>query len=75
MIGIGCIISLWTITPSDECLNMMPLFHIGGTVRNLFNPILSGGSVISCNGFNPIYSILQQLMLMSLIPKMMSLWI
>ena len=68
MIGIGCIISLWTITPSDECLNMMPLFHIGGTVRNLFNPILSGGSVISCNGFNPIYSILQQLMLMSLIP-------
>ena len=56
MIGIDCILSLWTITPSDVRLNMMPLFHIGGTVRNLFNPILSDGLVISCNGFNPIYS-------------------
>jgi len=52
----------------------MPLFHIEGTVRNLFNPILSGGSVISCNGVNPIYSIIQQMMLMSSIPKMMSVW-
>ena len=40
--------------PSDICLNMMPLFHIGGIVRNLFSPILSGGSVISCSGFDPV---------------------
>ena len=54
MIGVGCIISSWNLTPSDVCLNMMPLFHIGGIVRNLFAPILSGGSVISCSGFDPL---------------------
>ena len=27
--------------------------YIGGIVRNLFTSILSGGSVISCNGFDP----------------------
>jgi acyl-CoA synthetase (AMP-forming)/AMP-acid ligase II len=31
---------------------MMPLFHVGGIVRNLFSPIASGGSVIMCAGFN-----------------------
>jgi len=54
VIGVGCIISSWNLTPSDVCLNMMPLFHIGGIVRNLLAPILSGGSVISCNGFDPL---------------------
>ena len=54
VIGVGCIISSWNLSPSDVCLNMMPLFHIGGIVRNLFAPILSGGSVISCNGFDPL---------------------
>jgi acyl-CoA synthetase (AMP-forming)/AMP-acid ligase II len=33
---------------------MMPLFHIGGIVRNVFSPILSGGSVICCSGFDPV---------------------
>jgi len=32
---------------------MMPLFHVGGIVRNLFAPILSGGSTIMCSGFDP----------------------
>ena len=32
---------------------MMPLFHVGGIVRNLFAPILSGGSSIVCTGFDP----------------------
>ena len=31
---------------------MMPLFHVGGIVRNLFAPILSGGSVVMCAGFD-----------------------
>jgi acyl-CoA synthetase (AMP-forming)/AMP-acid ligase II len=52
--GIGSIICSWNLQPSDVCLNMMPLFHIGGIVRNIFSPILSGGSVISCSGFDPI---------------------
>lgn len=33
-------------------VNMMPLFHVGGIVRNLFAPILSGGSAIMCAGFD-----------------------
>jgi len=32
---------------------MMPLFHIGGIMRNLLAPILSGGSSIMCIGFDP----------------------
>lgn len=35
-------------------VNMMPLFHVGGIVRNLFAPIMSGGSAIMCSGFDPI---------------------
>jgi acyl-CoA synthetase (AMP-forming)/AMP-acid ligase II len=33
---------------------MMPLFHIGGIVRNVCSPILAGGCVIACQGFDPI---------------------
>ena len=33
-------------------VNMMPLFHVGGIVRNLFAPICSGGSAIMCAGFD-----------------------
>lgn len=54
IIGAGCIISSWNLTPADVCLNMMPLFHIGGIVRNLLCPILSGGSVILCGGFDSV---------------------
>ena len=52
--GIGSIVLSWNLQPEDVCLNMMPLFHIGGIVRNIFSPLLSGGSVISCSGFDPI---------------------
>ena len=31
----------------------MPLFHIGGIMRNVLSPILSGGCVITCSGFDP----------------------
>lgn len=31
---------------------MMPLFHVGGIVRNLWAPVLSGGSAIMCGGFD-----------------------
>ena len=31
----------------------MPLFHVGGIVRNLLAPVLSGGSTIVCTGFDP----------------------
>ena len=38
---------------SVHIVNMMPLFHVGGIMRNLFAPILSGGSSIMCIGFDP----------------------
>jgi len=50
--GVGCIISSWNLGPLDVCLNMMPLFHIGGIMRNILSPILSGGSVITCSAFD-----------------------
>ena len=52
--GVGCIISSWNLSPADVCMNMMPLFHIGGIVRNILSPILSGGCVVTCNGFDPL---------------------
>jgi acyl-CoA synthetase (AMP-forming)/AMP-acid ligase II/acetyltransferase-like isoleucine patch superfamily enzyme/acyl carrier protein len=52
--GVGCIVSSWNLKPSDVCLNMMPLFHIGGIMRNILSPILSGGCVIACSGFDPL---------------------
>ncbi len=52
--GVGCIIASWNLKPSDVCLNMMPLFHIGGIMRNVLSPILSGGCVVTCNSFDPI---------------------
>lgn len=32
----------------------MPLYHVGGIVRNLLAPVLSGGSAVMCAGFDPI---------------------
>lgn len=29
LVGVGCIVSSWALGPSDVCLNMMPLFHVG----------------------------------------------
>lgn len=54
VIGVGCIIASWNLQPSDVCLNMMPLFHIGGIVRNVLSPLLSGGAVIACSGFDSL---------------------
>jgi acyl-CoA synthetase (AMP-forming)/AMP-acid ligase II len=35
-------------------VNMMPLFHVGGIVRNLLSPMMTGGSTIMCSGFDAI---------------------
>ena len=32
----------------------MPLFHIGGVVRNVLAPVMSGGSAVMCSGFDPV---------------------
>ena len=33
LVGSLCIARSWVLTPNDSCLNMMPLFHIGGISR------------------------------------------
>ncbi|KAK4032402.1 hypothetical protein C8A01DRAFT_20522, partial [Parachaetomium inaequale] len=44
--GVAEVISSWSLTDRDTSLNMMPLYHVGGLVRNIFAPVLSGGSVV-----------------------------
>ncbi|KAI0976945.1 acetyl-CoA synthetase-like protein [Xylaria arbuscula] len=51
--GVKLVIDSWALTKNDICLNMMPLYHIGGIIRNLFAPLLSGGSTICCPSFDP----------------------
>lgn len=61
VIGTLCVAVSWRLTPTDCNLNMMPLFHVGGIVRNLLAPLLTGGSVILCIAFdsNLFWDILQ----------------
>lgn len=51
--GIAMVIESWGLSPSMRCLNQMPLNHVGGLIRNLFAPVMSGGSVICCSAFDP----------------------
>jgi acyl-coenzyme A synthetase/AMP-(fatty) acid ligase len=50
--GIAMVIDSWGLSPSMRCLNQMPLNHVGGLIRNLFAPIMSGGSIICCSAFD-----------------------
>ncbi|KAJ7212625.1 AMP-dependent synthetase and ligase [Mycena pura] len=52
IVGTCAVVESWNLRPTDVNLNMMPLFHVGGIVRNLLAPILSGGSAIMCAGFD-----------------------
>ncbi|KAF4337287.1 coenzyme a synthetase [Fusarium beomiforme] len=50
--GVAFVIESWGLTSEDICLNMMPLYHVGGLVRNIFAPIFSGGSTVCCPSFD-----------------------
>lgn len=50
--GVAMVVESWGLSPSMRCLNLMPLNHVGGLIRNLFAPVMSGGSVICCNAFD-----------------------
>ncbi|KAK3709125.1 hypothetical protein LTR37_011104 [Vermiconidia calcicola] len=50
--GVAMVVESWGLGPSMRCLNQMPLNHVGGLIRNLFAPIMSGGSVICCSAFD-----------------------
>ncbi|KAG7094621.1 putative NRPS-like protein biosynthetic cluster [Marasmius oreades] len=54
VIGSWAVVQSWGLRPSDVNLNMMPLFHVGGVVRNLLAPVFSGGSTIVCAGFDAV---------------------
>ncbi|KAH8673483.1 hypothetical protein BX600DRAFT_410242 [Xylariales sp. PMI_506] len=51
--GAHMVITSWGLNPRETCLNMMPLHHVGGLIRNVFAPIFAGGSTICCAAFNP----------------------
>lgn len=42
----------WELLPTDVNCNLMPLFHVGGIVRQVYSPLLSGGTVICCPSFD-----------------------
>ncbi|EEP81832.1 predicted protein [Uncinocarpus reesii 1704] len=50
--GVAFVIESWGLSSDDCCLNMMPLNHVGGLIRNLFAPVMAGGSTICCSGFD-----------------------
>ncbi|KAI8065173.1 hypothetical protein BC940DRAFT_305002 [Gongronella butleri] len=51
-VGTLCVAFSWGLRNTDINVNMMPLFHVGGIIRNLFAPIFTGGTVILCKGFD-----------------------
>ncbi|POS72287.1 peroxisomal-coenzyme A synthetase [Diaporthe helianthi] len=51
--GVAFVIESWALTEEDVCLNMMPLYHVGGLIRNIFAPVFSGGSTVCCPAFDP----------------------
>ncbi|KAI1878253.1 uncharacterized protein JN550_000435 [Neoarthrinium moseri] len=51
--GAQMVIKSWGLTADETCLNMMPLHHVGGLLRNVFAPIFAGGSTICCPAFDP----------------------
>jgi acyl-CoA synthetase (AMP-forming)/AMP-acid ligase II len=53
LVATACISVSWNLTEQDTNCNLMPLFHVGGIIRQVFSPILSGGAVICCPSFDP----------------------
>lgn len=52
IIGTLAVVKSWDLRDGDVNLNMMPLFHVGGIVRNLLAPIMSGGCAVVAAGFD-----------------------
>ena len=54
IITAAAIIALsWNLSYNDTNCNMMPLFHVGGIVRQIYAPLFAGSSVICCPNFDP----------------------
>lgn len=48
------IVDHYTLTPGDVSLCVMPLFHVHGLVASTLSTLLSGGTVVAPNKFNPL---------------------
>mmetsp|Transcript_10770 Transcript_10770/g.18277 ORF Transcript_10770/g.18277 Transcript_10770/m.18277 type:complete len:1054 (+) Transcript_10770:105-3266(+) len=53
IIGAHCIRKTLELTQKDKCLNMLPLFHIGGLACNILATAAAGATVICTPGFKP----------------------
>jgi acyl-CoA synthetase (AMP-forming)/AMP-acid ligase II/acetyltransferase-like isoleucine patch superfamily enzyme/acyl carrier protein len=53
-VGASCLAAALELGPEDRGYNMMPLFHVGGIVRNLFAPFLAGSGMIYSSGFDAV---------------------
>ena len=51
-VGAACIAVALELGPDDRGYNMMPLFHVGGIIRNLYAPLLAGSGMIYSDGFD-----------------------
>ena len=54
LVATAVILVSWRLTSEDVNCNLMPLFNVGGIVRHVFSPVLSGGCVICCPSFDPL---------------------
>jgi len=52
-----------SLNPSDKCLSMWELFHVGGLVDLLLAPLHAGSTVIATKGFDPnkFFELLEEL--------------
>ena len=52
-VGASCLAAALELGPKDRGYNMMPLFHVGGIVRNLYAPFIAGSGMIYSPGYDP----------------------
>jgi acyl-CoA synthetase (AMP-forming)/AMP-acid ligase II len=48
------IVDHYTLTPDDVAMCVMPLFHVHGLVASTLSTLLSGGTIVAPNKFNPL---------------------
>lgn len=51
-VAVDVLINPLCLTPSDLCLNMMPLFHVHGLFNNLVSSLVAGSCTITTPGFD-----------------------
>jgi len=54
-VGACCLAAALELGADDCGYNMMPLFHVGGIVRNLYAPMLAGSGMIYSSGFDAMW--------------------